>query len=82
MDLLEINDDNVRVLLSKFGKKIDKNGFIVTADTNEKVHCRYTGNPLKVNNLGGILPGSEIFIEDSDAAYAAYIAEQLTNDEC
>ena len=77
MELLEINEKNVDVILQKFGKEIDSQGFIVDKGTKEKVTCRYTHNPLKKNTLGGVLPGSNIFIEDSDVAYASYIMEFL-----
>lgn len=81
MELLEINDKNVDVVLTQFGKAIDEEGFIVDKETNEKVKCRYTNRLLKKNTLGGILPGSSIFIEDSDLAYAGYIMEFLSNND-
>ncbi len=80
MELLEINDRNVDVVLTRFGKMIDKEGFIVDKETNENIKCRYTNHSLKKETLGGILPGSSIFIEDSDIAYAGYVMEFLAND--
>ncbi len=79
MELLEINDSNVDILLKQFGKETDKEGFIIDSKTKERVLCRYTHRPIKKSRLGGILPGSNIFIEDSDIAYAGYIMEFLND---
>ncbi|MBI4170189.1 MAG: hypothetical protein HY514_00705 [Candidatus Aenigmarchaeota archaeon] len=81
MELLEINESNIDFLLEKFGKEVNEEGFIIDKETKEKVTCRYTGREIKKETLGGILPGSEIFIEDSDIAYAGYVAEFLTNND-
>ena len=82
MELLEINDSNIDRLLETFNKTIDEQGFIIDRETKEKVKCRYTGKYIKKENLGGILPGSDIFILDSDVAYARYVMEFLAdNDE-
>ena len=77
MEILEINEKNVDVILEKFGKETDNQGFIVDKSTKENVTCRYTHHPLKRDTLGGVLPGSNIFIEDSDVAYAGYVMEFL-----
>ncbi|MEA3378047.1 MAG: hypothetical protein U9Q69_00250 [Nanoarchaeota archaeon] len=79
MELLEINEANVDTLLENFGKKIDTEGYIVDKETKERIKCKYTGKELKKNTLGGILPGSEIFIADCDVAYAGYIMEFFTS---
>lgn len=78
MELFEINDSNIGILLETFGKEIDPNGIIIDKATKEQVRCKYTNNILTKKNLGGILPGSNIFIENSDIAYARYIMEVLT----
>ena len=80
MELLEITSDNVDVLLEQFNKELDNEGFIIDKDTKQKVLCRYTNRAIKKDSLGGILPGSNIFIEDSDIAYAGYIMEFLATD--
>ena len=80
MQLLEINKDNIDILLKEFNKEVDLDGFIIDKDTKQKVTCRYTHKPLKKDTLGGILPGSCIFIEDSDIAYAGYVMEFLVSD--
>ncbi len=77
MEILEINDSNVDLLLKKFGKEVDKEGFIIDSNTKENVTCKYTNHPIKKATLGGILPGSDVFIEDSDLAYAGYVMEYL-----
>lgn len=77
MEILEINETNVDIILEKFGKEMDSQGFIIDKTTKEKVACRYTHHQLKRDTLGGVLPGSNIFIEDSDVAYAGYIMEFL-----
>ena len=79
MQLLEINEDNVDILLKQFNKEVDSEGFITDKDTKQRVDCRYTHRPIKKDKLGGILPGSCIFIEDSDVAYAGYVMEFLSN---
>ncbi len=77
MELLEINSSNIDLVLANFGKSIDEEGFIIDYQSKEKVKCKYTHNFIKKETLGGILPGSSIFIEDSDIAYAGYIMEFL-----
>ncbi len=79
MELLEINDTNIIVLLEQFGKEINSEGFIIDKVTKEKVLCKYTSHELTKETLGGILPGSNVFIEDSDIAYARYVAEYFLN---
>ena len=81
MNLLEINDDNVDILLKEFNKEVDNEGFIIDRDSRQRVDCRYTHKPIKKDRLGGILPGSSIFIEDSDVAYAGYVMEFLSNSD-
>lgn len=81
MELLEITDSNIDILLEEFGKEIDESGFIVDKATKEHVKCRYTNKDLKRDTLGGILPGSEIFIENSDVAFAGYVMEFLSNND-
>ena len=80
MELLEITSENVDILLNEFNKEIDGEGYIIDKDSKEKVICRYTNKPITKTNLGGILPGSNIFIDDSDIAYAGYIMEFLVVD--
>lgn len=81
MELLEINDSNVDIILDRFGKELNEDGFIIDKESKEKIKCRYTNKPLKKETLGGVLPGSSVFIEDSDIAYAGYIMEFLVADE-
>ena len=82
MELLEINESNIDVILKNFGKEVDQSGFIIDKETKEKVMCKYTGEEIKKENLGGVLPGSNIFIADSDIAYTGYIMEFLAvNDD-
>lgn len=77
MELLEVTENNIHSVLSCFGKSVDKSGFIVDKETKQRVQCRYTQQPLTEKTFGGVLPGSEIFIADSELAYAGYIAEFL-----
>lgn len=81
MELLEINEDNVDTLLKQFNKEVDSEGFIIDKDSKQRVDCRYTHRSIKKDKLGGILPGSNIFIEDSDVAYAGYVMEFLSNSD-
>lgn len=81
MQLLEINSRNTEFILELFDKELDHEGFIIDKETKQKVICRYTNNPIKKETLGGVLPGSNIFIEDSDIAYAGYVMEFLAEDD-
>lgn len=78
MELFELNKDNLHTTVEEFGKLIDKKGIIIDKETKEPVKCRYTSEILTVKNLGGVLPGSEIFISDTDTAYAGYVMEFLS----
>ena len=77
MKLLEINHSNVDVLLKNFNVIEDDEGFLVNQSNKRRIKCKYTGAELTKNNLGGILPGSNIFIADADLAYAGYIMDFL-----
>jgi len=79
MELLQITDDNVLDLLASFDREVIK-GKIVHSKTGHQETCRYTGVPLTLKNFGGILPGSEIFISDTDTAYAGYALEFMSED--
>ena len=57
-------DESAReYILSLFNKKI-VNGNVLELDSNEEV-MSFEGNPLTVEDFGGIKKGSEIFIEDN-----------------
>lgn len=81
MELLEINDSNIDLLLQQFNLEVDEIGYIIDKETKERVSCRYTGRDIKKDNLGGILPGSNIIIEDSDIAFSGYVMEFLANND-
>lgn len=79
MELFKLDKNNLPETIKQFGK-IVKGGRILDAKTKEPTLCRYTNKPLTMSNLGGVLPGSEIFISNTDAAYAGYIMEFLNED--
>jgi hypothetical protein len=74
--ILEVKPDQVELLLKKFGKQV-KNGTIIDKKSGETVTCHYTGVDLTLQNFGGILPGSTIFISNSEYAMSAYVADKL-----
>lgn len=77
MKVLELNNKNIPLVLEAFGKLVNDDGYIVDRKTKKIVRCKFTNRKLTADNIGGVLPGSEIFIEDSDIAYARYIIETL-----
>ncbi|MCL4480126.1 MAG: hypothetical protein M1113_01400 [Candidatus Thermoplasmatota archaeon] len=57
-------DESAReYILSIFNKKI-VDGKVLEMESNEEV-MSFEGNPLTVDDFGGIKKGSEIFIEDN-----------------
>lgn len=80
MELFKLDKKTLPEAVKQFGKIIGKKGELLDAQTKEPVLCRYTDKPLTISNLGGILPGSEIFISNTDTAYAGYIMEYLNED--
>ena len=80
MELLQLTEDNAVEVISQFGKKI-VDGKIIDPDTGDQVECRYTKVPLTIENFGGILPGSDVFISDTDTALAGYTLEFLSGND-
>jgi len=78
MEIIRITKENVEDVISTFGMIIDESGFIIDPKTKKRVKCKYTGRELTKKTLGGVLPGSLVFIEDSDEAYSRYIVDFLS----
>ncbi len=68
--------ENVADMLSFFDKAIDKKGYIVYKKTGEAVLSNEL-EPIKAEELGCILPGSEVFIKAESAGLAKYFEETL-----
>ena len=71
--------NNVMDVLEVFSKTIDKEGFIIDKGTKERILTNDL-EPIKWEDLGFILPGSEIFIKADSAGLTKYLEEQ-TNEE-
>lgn len=51
-------------ILELLNKAVDKEGYIIEKDTGQRVFT-FEGEQIKLDKLGGIQKGSEIFIEDN-----------------
>ena len=71
--------NNVKDVLEIFNKLIDEDGFIIDKDTKERILTNDL-EPIKWEELGFILPGSEVFIKADSTGLAKYLEEQ-TNKE-
>ena len=59
---VSFDNSSKEFILQSLGKKIDKEGYIVEADTGKYVLAQ-DGQPLHVTEWGGIRKGSEIFFK-------------------
>jgi len=73
---LNLSSDKKRLLLLALGYKVNKKGFVVWADTERKVWCKYTKRPVHFNEVS-ILPGSTVVINSTPTSLSKYIEEYL-----
>lgn len=59
-------------ILAAFDKDIDDEGYIVEAETHERV-LTPEGEEILAEELGGIAEGSEMFIEDNFVSVIEYV---------
>lgn len=72
---LTFDESAVEYILEEFDKDIDEEGFIVEADSRERV-LTPGGEEVPVSEFGGIAKGSEIFVEDNFASLIDYVKRQ------
>ena len=51
-------------ILDAFDKSVDSEGYIIEAETGERV-LTPEGEPIPIEEFGGIAKGSEIFVQDN-----------------
>ncbi len=71
--------DNVKDILEILNKSLDKEGFIIDNNTNERVLSNDL-EPIKSDDLGFIFPGSEIFIKANSSGITKYLEEQINKE--
>lgn len=59
---ISFDSSSKEFVLATLGKKVDSEGFIVESDTNIRV-LDQGGEPVHVDEFGGVRKGSEIFFK-------------------
>lgn len=71
---LLLNQNQFAKALKLQGYDTDDEGFIIDKKTGERVLANDCGE-IKLEELGGILPGSKVFVKKNIAAFAQYFDE-------
>lgn len=61
---MTFDDSSREFILSLFDKRVNENGEVLEKNTGEVVKS-FEGNPLTVDEFGGVKKGSELFIENN-----------------
>ncbi len=61
---IAFDDSSREFILDLFDKHINENGEVLEKNTDEVVKS-FEGNPLTVDEFGGVKKGSELFIENN-----------------
>ena len=61
---IAFDDSAKEYILSLFDKKVNEEGEVLEKDSEEPVKS-FEGNPLTLEDFGGIKKGSELFIENN-----------------
>jgi len=73
-NLIVFKDSETRKVLENMGFKINENGEVLN-EYGEKMRCPHCGEPITLENVGGIFPGSKILVCD----HLGCILEELDN---
>lgn len=72
---ITFDDSAVDFVLEAFDNSVDEQGYIVKEESGERVRTR-EGNPVAPEDLGAIIKGSEIYLEDNYVSVLEYVKEQ------
>jgi|ACXJ01.1.fsa_nt_gi hypothetical protein len=61
---MTFDDSAKEYILSLFNKKVNEDGEVLEKDSDEPVKS-FEGNPLTLEDFGGVKKGSELFIENN-----------------
>lgn len=73
-------EDATDFILECFDKEVDSEGYIVEADTGERV-LQPSGREIKADELAITAEGSEIFIDDNFTSIIEYVESQQDQGE-
>lgn len=73
--IITFGDGTKKDILSFFDKMVDEDGFIIEANSKEKV-LSPDGQEVKIDEFAGIMGGSEIFIK-SDLISIIELADKI-----
>lgn len=71
---LLLDEKQFRVALESEGYIVDEDEFIINKETKERVLAN-DGGEIKLGELGGVLPGSKIFVKKNLAGFAQYFQD-------
>lgn len=73
--------ENIKEILDLFEKDVDSEEFVIDKVTRERVLANDL-QPIKIFEIGGILPGSDVFIRaDSDSLVKYFDEHRLENED-
>ena len=63
-----------------FDKDVDSEGFVIDKVTKEQVLANDL-QPIKISEIGGVLPGSDVFIRADSGSLVKYFDEHRLENE-
>jgi len=72
-----VDENQMEEFLLYLGNEKDKEGFIINAQTKERVISQ-DEDEIKLNELGSISSASKNFIKDNIASYTEFLAQKRT----
>jgi len=76
---ITFDDSAAEMVLDEFGKAVDEQGYIVEADTGNRV-LTPEGEEIPIQNFGGIAKGSQIFIEDNFVSIIKHVNRRTSSE--
>ena len=74
VNMVTFEEDEVDQVIDSFGLEI-RNGRIYDGD--EVQNCHFCEKELTPENLGNVVPGSELTLCDSDSCFSMYLVKYL-----
>jgi len=69
-----LSQEQLKLILKKIGNDTDKNEFVVNTITKERVISN-DEDEIRMEEVGGIVPKSKVFLKDNIASFSHYLAE-------
>ena len=73
---LKVTQENVDAVLDLFGKKKDREGFIIEKDNGKPIICPYSNEKIHSASFS-VLPGSATFVNNYPYCFAEHLSSHF-----